>query len=317
MQKHNLNEVDKNGFPINDKGEQVPLFDSEGNAVLLLNSNQIVNFSKVYVIKFNPKDKLAVRKGLDTLVNKLTNKFDEHLKGEFTLDFTKEAKTKYNIFTKEPLIYPIVQMYFSWINGWLNYLGNCYNIEFKVLFYTKYKEKIKNNFIALKTGLNKHDINKKYLEFAEIWLKETDRNIELEEKIKSKTIPKSKNEKENIEPIKQKHEIVLNKLNEYKFNELETVKNLDLDNLSKHIFCKDLPYQIAYLDFLGFIIELKKSYCTTNVNLHKRLAKILDTNERAIRGNINVLKSYSKEDENKYTSHLHRESVKEHYGTLK
>ncbi len=203
MQKHNLNEVDKSGFPINDKGEQVPLFDSEGNAVLLLNSNLIMTSPKVYIIKFNPKDKLAVSKGLDSLVNKLTNKFDENLKGEFSLDFTREAKTKYNIFTKEPLIYPIVQLYFNWINGWLNYLGNCYNIEFKVLFYTKFKEKIKNNFIALKTGLNKHGINKKYLEFAEIWLNETDRNIELEEKIKSKTIPQSKNKTQNVEPRKQ------------------------------------------------------------------------------------------------------------------
>jgi len=200
MQKHNLNEVDKSGFPTNDKGEQVSIFDSEGNAVLLLNSNLIVTFPKGSKIIFNPKDKLEVRKALDTLVNILTNKFDDFVKGEFILDLTDEAKKKHRVFTKEPLVIPTVQIYFEWINGWLNYLGNCYNIEFKMLFYSKYKEEIKNNFAALSTGLNKHDIKKNYLEFAKIWLMDTDKNIELEHKAKDK----NKNTEKELENINHK-----------------------------------------------------------------------------------------------------------------
>lgn len=186
MEKHKLKDVDKNGFPTNDKGQQVPIFDGNGNAVLLLNSNLIERFPKGAAIVFDPKNKLEVRKGLDNLIGVLTNKFDDHIKDNFTIDLTEEAKSKHRVYTKEPLVVPIVQMYFSWINGWLNYLGNCYNIEFKLLFYSKYKEKIKNNLIALETGLNNHEIDKNHLKFVEKWLKETDKNIEIERKAKKK-----------------------------------------------------------------------------------------------------------------------------------
>jgi hypothetical protein len=184
MRIHNLNEVDKSGFPINEKGEQVPILDREGNAILLLNSNLLVSFSKGFSIKFNPKNTLECRNALDSLVEILANKFDDYVKGNFTLDLTEEAKLKHKVFTQEPLVIPTVQIYFSWINSWLKYLGNCYNIEFKLLFYAKYKERIKNSLIALKTDLNKHEVNKNYLKYADEWLKATSRNIKIEKKSK-------------------------------------------------------------------------------------------------------------------------------------
>ena len=51
-EKHNLDEADKHGFPINKNGEQVSLFDKNGNAVLLLNNTILVKFPKGYASQF-------------------------------------------------------------------------------------------------------------------------------------------------------------------------------------------------------------------------------------------------------------------------
>lgn len=187
---YNTKEIDKNGFPIDEKGNHVPLFDGDGNAVLLLNSSLLVNLGENKGIVFNPKNKLDVSRALDDLVNILTCDFEKHIKGNITIDLTVEAKLKHRVYTKEPLKIPTVQMYFSWINGWLKYLGNCYNVEFKLLFYSKYKEQIKNSLIGLQTGINKATINKSYLKYAKLWLKDTDKNLYLEESARRK--PKNK-----------------------------------------------------------------------------------------------------------------------------
>ena len=116
---------------------------------------------------------------------------------------------------------------------------------------------------------------------------------------------------------KEKHEIVLPKLSEYKFEELEKNYLLDTKSLAKHIFSKKLPYQVAYLDYLGFIENINKNYSKSKTEANKLLSKILDTTERQIRGNVNVLNPNSKEDKTKYTSHLHKDNVEKHYLSLK
>lgn len=205
---HDIRNVDKNGFPINDLGKQVPLKDQNGNIILPLNSNLIMSFKENMAISFDPTNKIDVRNGLDNLINILTSTFDESIKGTMEIDLTAEAKKKHNLFTKKPLTIPIVQMYFSWIDNWLSYFTNCYNFEFKLLFYTKFKSKIKNNLIALETNLNNHEIDEKYLLFANTWISKTNEIISMESKI---NLPKADLQKIAIEEVKQfKQEIQKN-----------------------------------------------------------------------------------------------------------
>ncbi|MDO5981566.1 hypothetical protein [Flavivirga spongiicola] len=121
----------------------------------------------------------------------------------------------------------------------------------------------------------------------------------------------------NIENIKSKQEKILPKLIQYKFNELEKVKHLNIKNLSTHIVNSNLPYQIAYLYYLGFIDSVLKNYCKSQSEMQKLIAKILDSNARSIRGNINGLKNEKSKDKKRYTAYLHTNKVIEHYQSLK
>jgi hypothetical protein len=121
--------------------------------------------------------------------------------------------------------------------------------------------------------------------------------------------------KESIE--KTANEIFINNLHKYKFETLEKVISVNKNELLSNIFSNSLPYKIAYLEFLGFIDYLFKQYCNNNIELHKLLAEILSTNERAIRGNINAMKNTKSYDRKRYTAYQHIEKVKEHYLALK
>ncbi len=116
---------------------------------------------------------------------------------------------------------------------------------------------------------------------------------------------------------KTKVEKLVENFKPYDFNKLETViiKN-DLEILQK-IATSKLPFQIAYLDFLGFITHLNSNFCQSNKELHKLLAQILNVQERAVRGNINVLRNEKSTDRNRYTSYQHTENVKKHYDSIK
>jgi hypothetical protein len=127
---------------------------------------------------------------------------------------------------------------------------------------------------------------------------------------------------ENSTPIcklkKTKSEIVLEKLNQYGFSELEILKDINIKFLVEHIFTNTkTPYKIAYLSYLGFIEKIDTEYCDSQKDLHKLLEKIIGVNERAVRGNINGINQKISKDRIRYTAYKHIEKVKEHYQTLK
>lgn len=332
MERHKLTDVDKAGFPINNDGAHVSILDKNGNCVLFINDYQLAKYPEGLRIVFNPLKALEVNQALDALINIITKDFDKHIASEISIDLTDQAKLDHKVYTEKPLIIPTVQMYFNRIEDWLNYLGNCYDVNFKVRFYVKFKNKTEQFLLPLRTNLNNHEINKSYLKYCKIWFKNMDTAIQLEQYAKNNSpkesdynySKKTEIEDEDSYPImakgrkkhKETYQIILPKLNEYKFDELEMVSEVDLKNLVKHIFENKLPYQIAYLDYLGFIKNFDK-YCSTKSEAHKILAKILGTNERAIRGHMNVLNPNSEEDKTKYTSHLHKDNVEKHYLTLK
>jgi len=109
-----------------------------------------------------------------------------------------------------------------------------------------------------------------------------------------------------------------NNLNKYNFNDLEKVKNKNENQIIDLIQKNQIPFQIAFLDYLGFIKNLRNNFCesVTQKELHKLLAKILDTNERAIKGNINGLRSEKSTDRKRYTAYLHTEKVEKIYKTI-
>ncbi|TPD67322.1 hypothetical protein [Flavobacterium microcysteis] len=225
---HNTNDKDEDGFPINALGSQICLLDGNGNIFIPLHSNFFITIQENAGIKFSPKDKLEVNFAVDTLVNILTRDFYKKLEGYSTLDLTDEYKKANNVRTKEPLKILHVQMYFDWINKWLKYFGNVFNFEFKLLFYSKYKEKIKNDILSLETGLKEINAPKSHIDFTKRWIEETEKNIELETKAKER----------RVEATKQIHDENAN--NGHQTNII--IKNdhlINLIDLSNHITKKE------------------------------------------------------------------------------
>jgi len=111
--------------------------------------------------------------------------------------------------------------------------------------------------------------------------------------------------------------VIEDQLRKLNFLDLKLVKDLEVEKIKeliKILIQNKLPYQIAMLDFLGFLKYLEESHFRTKLELHKALALIFKSHERAVRGNINNLVSIK---EKRYTSHIHMEIVKRDYLLLK
>jgi hypothetical protein len=122
------------------------------------------------------------------------------------------------------------------------------------------------------------------------------------------------------QPIKTKSEILKEKLYQYGFFELEKVKVLSEESkvsLIELMAESSLPYQIAMFHYLGFLENLEMQYFETGNKLFEGIATIINSQARSIKGNISVLKLYSKEDRSRYTADKHKETVIIDYEQLK
>jgi hypothetical protein len=109
-------------------------------------------------------------------------------------------------------------------------------------------------------------------------------------------------------------------LDKYNFKQVDALKHIPentQNNLYEILASIKIPFQIALLHELGFIEFLKKNYVNSDVKLFKKLAEILETNERIVKGNIYVLKPYSNENRNRYTAHQHIAEAKDILAKLK
>lgn len=123
-----------------------------------------------------------------------------------------------------------------------------------------------------------------------------------------------------IESEKTKVEKLREGLLKIGFDKLPKVKVLSggaVNLLVKLISDHPLPYQIAMFDYLNFLEFLSEEYFDSKYKMHRELAKLLNTDERSIKGSINVLNPKSNENRQKYTSHLHKEIVEKDYQKLK
>lgn len=117
-------------------------------------------------------------------------------------------------------------------------------------------------------------------------------------------------------------EILKGQLSTYGFFELEKIKTLsDQSKISliKKISKNGLPYAIAMFDYLEFIQYLEKNHFSTKYKLTREISKWFNSDKegRTVRGNINSLSKYTKENKDRYTAHKHKEKVIKDYEQLK
>lgn len=132
-------------------------------------------------------------------------------------------------------------------------------------------------------------------------------------------IEKRETNKTKIEAEK-KTDKLKEELGKYCFFELSKVKQLSEPNkqtLIELISTNDLPYSIAMFEYLGFLKYLKAEYFEPDYKLFKEVAKWFNVAERTIKGNIYVLKEFSKENRKRYTADQYKQTVQKEYEKLK
>lgn len=111
-------------------------------------------------------------------------------------------------------------------------------------------------------------------------------------------------------------------LGKYGFFELPKVKPLSEPNKVKLVELlneKGLPYSIAMFDFLGYLKHLQDNHFPIKKILFKEVAKWFNSDKegRAVKGNISSLLKNTTENKDRYTAHLHKETVQKDYQALK
>lgn len=108
-------------------------------------------------------------------------------------------------------------------------------------------------------------------------------------------------------------------LEKYDFFSLEKVNVLNKkqqNELIAIIHNKKISYIIAWFEYLGFLKYFRSSFSKSNLDRNKKLAVLLKTNDREIRGNINSFIT-SSNDRKRYKSFTFLEQIQQEYETLK
>jgi len=129
--------------------------------------------------------------------------------------------------------------------------------------------------------------------------------------------PKSTDHAEN----ETKYEKLKSAITVFGFSKLNKVKALQESNqvkLIELISDNELPYQIAMLDYLGFIYHIQKNFIEGTKKMQREISRILgsDTDGRSVRGNISALVKKPQDKKPRYTAHLHKETVEKDYQNL-
>ena len=117
-----------------------------------------------------------------------------------------------------------------------------------------------------------------------------------------------------------KYTTFINEVAKYRFEELDMVKVLNdrqRNELIKLIVEKQIAYSVPMLKHIGYFDYLKNTYGLTKTYTFKHIAKAIGSNERAIKGNFNVLKPDSQEDPYTYNSADFVEEVIADYKKIK
>ncbi len=169
--------VDKNGFYLNSKGHHIFLTDADGNYFL--------EFKDGTVIRFSPTDPIRSKQAGDHLAERYANEFSKAIRESMYLTLSDSGKKKLlekGFRLKGPAEIHRISIYLDGFNNFLNYLGNAGGFSFKQYVYVRFKDKIKNHFLSIKSGLYESNIPKSRIDFVKEWIKYTDKTIAQERK---------------------------------------------------------------------------------------------------------------------------------------
>lgn len=156
----------------------------------------------------------------------------------------------------------------------------------------------------------------------EDFITEFSENYQVRESVKNKVTQWISNKRiETQKPKRTTLDILRDKLSELGFFQLEKVKSLtdaSKVKLVELLHHNNLPYKIAMIDFLGFIVHLDKNYFNKIGLRNIELAKVFNSSKdgRDIKGNINSLRKRESDKNERYTSFRHLENVEIHYNSL-
>lgn len=126
----------------------------------------------------------------------------------------------------------------------------------------------------------------------------------------------------NLDTPEEKPDLLLSGLHEYGFFELSKVRELasyKIKDLVDLIRKNSIPYKIAMFEYLGFIELIDKRLNRIITKRNRVISKWFnsDKNGRTVKGNISSLFAKSNEDKERYTAHLHKQTVEKDYQNLK
>lgn len=154
--------INKNGFPIDEKGNFVHTMDDHGNYIIrsVGHENIIISIT----------DKQQNRKAAKQIAEYLSENFGLNLRNELLISAKNDEA-----YTLEPARLPTIGIYINYISKTLNYLGSVYGLDFEYLIYIDFKEITNHTFIAAKTELYNSRALRKSVEFVKMWFIEQDK----------------------------------------------------------------------------------------------------------------------------------------------
>jgi hypothetical protein len=118
----------------------------------------------------------------------------------------------------------------------------------------------------------------------------------------------------HTEQLSTKTTKLIGQLDEYKFSEYlkeKGYKPFDIFQMIQNHSGKELmPYTIALLSEIKYLEYFFDEFSKNKAEGYKKLSKIFESQERRIKGNINVLNENSKENPTQYTSHTFIEKIR-------
>ena len=117
-----------------------------------------------------------------------------------------------------------------------------------------------------------------------------------------------------------KYQSFVNTVSLYQFMalpKLEAINSKGQNELIYLIINKDVPYAVAMMVHLGYLVKLKQDYSLNNEKIYTHLSKALNSNTRTIKGNCLVLLNPdTNEDKYKYPAENHKKETQNDYSTI-
>ncbi len=174
--------------------------------------------------------------------------------------------------------------------------------------------------LELKGQINPFDKSSKYNDYFIKKLENIKERLKVFQTVPGKQIEPQNQNNNPINQIETKTAKLNTDLDKYGFFKLPMVKKLSDEGKGKLlelISSNELPYCIALFDYLGFIKHLDKEHFNTNYKRNKEISNWLNASEDSVKKNINVLDKGSEVMKRRYTSHIHKDTVKKDYQELK